>query len=822
MPTLLRSRLSGCLTFLSTLALTSCQSDPKTSPERQPASTLRLTAPATVAALDSAEVRAEAEEATGSRRAVSSGVTWSSADPSIATISAVGIVRGVREGTVAVQGTWQPASNAPAQTVSVSLTVTPARVVSLRLRDSLLVLGRGSPGARPVIDLLNATGAVLPASRAQWQFAASGGVVQPQDSLVRGVGLGSAVVTATVRDAQYPNAAPLTATFAVQVVDGVTAPLGITPAVVRPGATIIVRSSGLRAGPVRADGVAWTVLVATDSVIQAQVPASAYAPCAPVGTSAQVQVPAATGAVTIPVGVEAPLAVTFAGVGVPVYPTAALARGCPLAVPATGSVVAYAYNSDPTYQYPFSSTLAPTIPVVVATGAAALTAAALLPAAMSAEWSGDSAPVASVASEFDDVLARVAAGRTSFRAFRAAAAAACTLPTTVGGEVVVWTRRSATDDPEPSYLAGAQKEPWTVIAVGERVLVLTDTGGMRRLTATGRQRYASLAAAVDSDVVPFFERDLGDTLPDADGDGRLILLAAGGDQSSNSGIASYLAVDGCGTAANPQNGIQGIRLGIKMHAGQTTLVDALGVTVHELAHVNDLLRPEVPFTLGRAANWPMEAYADMVRYLWFARGSVSITQAFTQTSFAPVTRTMEGMTSANQCAYPAPDAVPYFRSLIARPASYSLACQYLAWLIQGRTQGGAVTGVTALREWRTADVRSRLLDRIPASWGTNVGPMDRYGDFFASWVIPTAAQRTGSSASFPLFALDALSAPRTDALLTAALVDGVTTIAVAQPGVRFMVLSGPVATGARTISMRGASGSGLDSTQVRVGFVRRQ
>jgi len=66
----------------------------------------------------------------GSTKTLGSGVQWSSATPSVATVSSSGVVTGVSTGTSAITGSFQTQSNSATITVQVaniqSITVTPA------------------------------------------------------------------------------------------------------------------------------------------------------------------------------------------------------------------------------------------------------------------------------------------------------------------------------------------------------------------------------------------------------------------------------------------------------------------------------------------------------------------------------------------------------------------------------------------------------------------------------------------------------------------------------------------------------------------------
>ena len=137
----------------------------------------------------------------------STNVTWSSSNPSVATVSATGVVTGVAAGTATITATATDGtaivSNGSLVTVSVvhvsGLTVSPAAVI--------LTIGAGTTTLTPTIAPANATDKSV-----TWSVDNSA-IVTVNNGVVTPVSKGTAIVTVTSVDNNY------TATCNVQVVD---------------------------------------------------------------------------------------------------------------------------------------------------------------------------------------------------------------------------------------------------------------------------------------------------------------------------------------------------------------------------------------------------------------------------------------------------------------------------------------------------------------------------------------------------------------------------------------------------------------------------
>jgi hypothetical protein len=149
------------------LLANACKKDP-TPPDTTPASiTLSPTGPLTLASGGTTTVTASV--ATKGGRAVSPTITWSSADPTIATVSG-GVITGIKTGTTTVT-----ASAAPA-TATVQVMVIPGTATQLAIRTQPAGAVIGAPlTTQPAIELRDAAGNVTTSTASVTASIASGG-----------------------------------------------------------------------------------------------------------------------------------------------------------------------------------------------------------------------------------------------------------------------------------------------------------------------------------------------------------------------------------------------------------------------------------------------------------------------------------------------------------------------------------------------------------------------------------------------------------------------------------------------------------------------
>ena len=205
-----RAALAAAVVLLGTL---SCGDDGKTEPAVPVATTVTVTPDsAGLAALEATEqLTAQVLDQNGSTMAGAS-VSWSSGDTSVAVVDAAGLVTATGNGLVAITATAGSASGSAVVTVEQvvfgAIAITPA-VGTLVLGDTLLLVAEAVDGNGHPIEEFTWSSSDVRVAR----VASSG--------LVRGIGEGTATITATAGGAQgsaeivveNPDRAALTALY---------------------------------------------------------------------------------------------------------------------------------------------------------------------------------------------------------------------------------------------------------------------------------------------------------------------------------------------------------------------------------------------------------------------------------------------------------------------------------------------------------------------------------------------------------------------------------------------------------------------------------
>ncbi len=168
-------------------------------------------------------------------RDLTSDITWTVADPSIATLSASGVASGVKPGTTAVTATVGGVSD------STTLTVTPATLASIDVLPPESSIASGTEAFLQAMATYSDGSVVDVTAQAFWasDSAAVAVSVDARGAVVKGLAVGTANVTAT-----FGTATPDTATVAVTAArlrslalspTSATTPIGLTQQLVATG-----------------------------------------------------------------------------------------------------------------------------------------------------------------------------------------------------------------------------------------------------------------------------------------------------------------------------------------------------------------------------------------------------------------------------------------------------------------------------------------------------------------------------------------------------------------------------------------------------------
>lgn len=130
---------------------------------------------------------AELRDADGSL--ITHRVTWSSGDPSIAEVSADGVVTGRKTGSVLI------AASAQGKDAVAQITVNPTPVASVRISESNRSMQVGQ-SVQLTAEALDAGGAVLPGRAIAWSSSNTGVATVSNNGLVNAIAPGGAIITA--------------------------------------------------------------------------------------------------------------------------------------------------------------------------------------------------------------------------------------------------------------------------------------------------------------------------------------------------------------------------------------------------------------------------------------------------------------------------------------------------------------------------------------------------------------------------------------------------------------------------------------------------
>ena len=184
----MRGRASTFAVWCAAVLLVACSTD-SVGPNGGSVETIVVTpATATVSIGNNATLIAEARDANGTL--ISRRVTWSSEDPSIAEVSADGVVTGVTTGTVLVAASTQ------GKDAFAEITVNPTPVASVRISESNRSMHVGQ-SAQLTAQALDAGGTVLPGRPITWSTSNAGVATVSNNGLVNAIAPGGAVITAS-------------------------------------------------------------------------------------------------------------------------------------------------------------------------------------------------------------------------------------------------------------------------------------------------------------------------------------------------------------------------------------------------------------------------------------------------------------------------------------------------------------------------------------------------------------------------------------------------------------------------------------------------
>src|SRR6218665_2163908 len=208
---LLNGRKKLLLVFIALLLISSCKKDKE---EPQKVTSIAITPfPAGVAVGSTQQLKA----IVGPADAANQEVSWSSSDPSKATVDAAGLVTGVTAGAVTITATAKDGSDVKG---TATVTVTLKKVTSIAVTSSSTAVAAGSTQQLTV--------AVLPEDAADkgvtWSSSDETKAAVNADGLVTGAATGAVTITATAKDGSG-----VTGTIELTVTPKKAASITITP-----------------------------------------------------------------------------------------------------------------------------------------------------------------------------------------------------------------------------------------------------------------------------------------------------------------------------------------------------------------------------------------------------------------------------------------------------------------------------------------------------------------------------------------------------------------------------------------------------------------
>jgi hypothetical protein len=266
---------------------------------------------------------------------------------------------------------------------------------------------------------------------------------------------------------------------------------------------------------------------------------------------------------------------------------------------------------------------------------------------------------------------------------------------------------------------GGTSEPWALAAIAPSVAVFFDTALVRARggIAGADARAAAFAAAYDSTVAPLL-RDVTEGVPDADGNGRVVVLVALQAGSAFAYPTGYARVD-CESRA--------VVLGEAMSLGGDAFVSAedrigtaVSVAAHETAHVVDNAQRyfQAPFTPAFRQDtwWSREGYAVLMQYLWALGPDTpadAFARVFTANRATAARRTIAGTAVGGFCERPDRAVLQTWYRLTGD--AYPLACQAVRYAL----------GQAALRQAATGQPGATTRDLMCGGRGSATGGASR-------------------------------------------------------------------------------------------------
>lgn len=199
-------------------------------------------------------------------------VTWSAGTPSVAAVTSGGVVTGLAAGTTTI------VAAAGAIQGQATLTVAPAPVAQVTVTPASASLAVGAT-QQLAATTRDASGNAVTGRAVAWTTSDATRAAVDSTGLVRGVGAGTATITAT-SEGRWGSAA---ITVTAGAGDAAVTIASVSPAVLKPGVPMTIAGTGFSATPsadtVTIDGVAAVVTAASTVQLTAMVPASL--PCTP-------------------------------------------------------------------------------------------------------------------------------------------------------------------------------------------------------------------------------------------------------------------------------------------------------------------------------------------------------------------------------------------------------------------------------------------------------------------------------------------------------------------------------------------------------------
>lgn len=478
------------------------------------------------------------------------------------------------------------------------------------------------------------------------------------------------------------------------------------------------------------DAAAAMVTPAPDGVVVVP-PAALFASCQPLGRRVPVMLNAGGKARTLALGVYAPQRVALVP-GQHAALTGAATAGCPVAVEQAGTYVVMPFAWDRQVAGPQATTAS--TPLRVSAGLDGHTFSARAESSSARAIRGVSpAPTTDVLRVSPLSPVRVAASPSAM-------APACTTPTAVGATVPIGTLRDGTGRFRQAASVnggGGASEPWTLAAVSPTAAVFFDSALVRAALPGATARAQAFAAAYDSTVAPLLAA-VTEGVPDADGNGRVVVLVALRAGNALAYPAGY---------ARPDCEAAGFTLGEAINLGGDAFVraddlvaGAVSVAAHEAAHVVDNAQRYYQAPLSPAFRqdtwWSREGYAVLMQHLW-ALGAATPVDAFTGDRTAAARRTIEGTGVGGFCERPDRAVLRTWYALSGD--AYPLACQAVRYALgQAALRSPGFTTRDLMVRWSLLRDRRRFADAV-AGLGAEGSAADLTGAWYLSWAADGVA-----------------------------------------------------------------------------------